>query len=34
MSIKSSFSILFTTNINSYSGNEQVEIIIKEIISN
>ena len=34
MSIKSSFSILFTTNINSYSGNEHVEIIIKEIISN
>ena len=34
MSIKSSFSILFTTNINSYSGNEHVEIIIKEISSN
>ena len=34
VNLKSSFSILFTTSINSYSGKEQVEIIIKEISSN
>ena len=34
VNLKSSFNILFTTSINSYSGKEQVEIIIKEISSN
>jgi len=34
VNLKSSFSILFTTSINSYSGKEQVEIVIKEISSN
>ena len=34
VNLKSSFNVLFTTSINSYSGKEQVEIIIKEISSN
>ena len=34
VNLKSSFNILFTTSINSYSGKDQVEIIIKEISSN
>ena len=34
VNLKSSFNVLFTTSINSYSGKDQVEIIIKEISSN
>ena len=34
VNLKSSFNILFNTIINSYSGKDQVEIIIKEISSN
>ena len=34
INLKSSFNVLFTASINSYSGKDQVEIIIKEISSN
>ena len=34
VNLKSSFNILFTISINSYSGKEQVEITIKEISFN
>jgi len=34
VNLKSSFNVLFTASINSYSGKDQVEIIIKEISSN
>ena len=34
LNLKSSFNILFTVSINSYSGKEQVEITIKEISIN